>query len=158
MSADLLLRLEVQALLDLYTDVIDNDRLEEWPALFIEDCLYEIMPRENEDMGLPAPVMRCDNRRMLRDRVISLRNANIFSPQTYRHFLSGLVIQAASDAAIEFTSNYLVINSNQAGQSLVYQTGRYSGGLIKTADGWRFSKLRCVFETSRVQTLLAIPI
>lgn len=158
MSAELLLRLEVQALLDRYIDVIDNDRLESWPALFVEDCLYEIIPRENEDMGLPAPVMRCDNQRMLRDRIIALRNANIFSPQTYRHFLSALVIQSASDAAIDFTSNYLVINSNQAGQSLVYQTGRYSGGLVRTAGGWRFSTLRCVFETSRVQTLLAIPI
>ncbi|MBB5686350.1 anthranilate 1,2-dioxygenase small subunit AndAd [Sphingobium boeckii] len=158
MTKDLMVRLEVQCLLDLYIDVIDNDRLEEWPALFVEDCLYEIIPRENEDMGLPAPVMRCDNQRMLRDRVISLRNANIFSPQTYRHFLSGLVIQSVSDAEIAFTSNYLVINSNQAGQSFVYQTGRYLGGLVVTAEGWRFSRLRCIFETSRVQTLLAIPI
>jgi anthranilate 1,2-dioxygenase small subunit len=158
MTSEMILRLEIQALLDRYIDVIDNDRLEEWPELFVEDCLYEIIPRENEDAGLPAPVIRCDNRRMLRDRVISLRNANIFSPQTYRHFLSGLVIGANDDQAVEFTCNYLVINSNQAGQSLVYQTGRYLSRVVKSDAGWRFASKRCVFETSRVQTLLALPI
>lgn len=158
MSPDILVRLEIQALLDRYIDVIDNDRLEEWPALFVEDCLYEIIPRENEDAGFPAPVMRCDNQRMLRDRVVSLRNANIFSPQNYRHFLSGLAIGASDDCSVDFTCNYLVINSNQAGQSLVYQTGRYLSRAVKTDDGWRFASKRCVFETSRVQTLLALPI
>lgn len=157
MSPAMLLRLELQALLDRYVDIIDNDRLEEWPELFVEDCLYEIIPRENEDAGLPAPVIRCDNRRMIRDRVISLRNANIFAPQAYRHFLSGLAIGAADDEA-EFTSNYLVINSNQAGQSLVYQTGRYKGRVVRREGEWRFTSLRCIFETSRVQTLLALPI
>ncbi len=158
MSPEILLRLEIQMLLDQYIEVIDNDRLEEWPALFTEDCLYEIIPRENEDAGLPAPVMRCDNQKMLRDRVISLRNANIFSPQAYRHFLSGLVITASDEGSVEFTSNYLVINSNQMGQSLVYQTGRYISRVVKTTEGWRFASKRCVFETSRVQTLLALPI
>lgn len=158
MTPAMLLRLELQALLDDYVDIIDNDRLEEWPALFVEDCLYEIIPRENEDAGLPAPVMRCDNQRMLRDRVISLRNANIYSPQVYRHFLSGLAIVAGDEDSAEFTSNYLVINSNQAGQSLVYQTGRYKGRVVRRGDAWRFASLRCIFETSRVQTLLALPI
>lgn len=158
MSPEIVLRLEIQALLDRYIEVIDNDRLEEWPNLFVEDCLYEIIPRENEDAGLPAPVIRCENQRMLRDRVVSLRNANIFSPQNYRHFLSGLAIGKADEQSVEFTCNYLVINSNQAGQSLVYQTGRYLSRVVRTDAGWRFAAKRCVFETSRVQTLLALPI
>jgi len=158
MKPELLLRLEIQALLDRYIDSIDNDRLEEWPNLFIEDCLYEIIPRENEDAGLPAPVIRCDNRRMLRDRVISLRNANIFAPHTYRHFLSGLVIGATDESSVEFGCNYLVINSNQLGQSLVYQTGRYQSRIVREDGEWRFASKRCIFETSRVQTLLALPI
>jgi anthranilate 1,2-dioxygenase small subunit len=158
MSPELTLRLEIQALLDRYVDVIDNDRLEQWPDLFVEDCLYEIIPRENEEAGFPAPVMRCDNRRMLRDRVIALRNANIFAPQSYRHFLSGLAVTAFDEASVEFASNYLVINSNQAGESFVYQTGRYLSRAVRAPGGWLFASKRCVFETSRVRTLLAIPI
>ena len=75
---------------DRYVAALDNDRLEEWPGLFTEDCLYEIIPKENEDAGLPAPVIHCDNIRMLRDRVVSLRNANIYEKPHYRHCLSGL--------------------------------------------------------------------
>lgn len=158
MTHDLILRLEIQALLDSYVDAIDNDRLEFWPGFFVEDCLYEIIPKENEDAGLPAPVMRCENQRMLRDRIISLRNANIFSPQTYRHFLSGLMVGEMGSEGVTFTSNYLVINSSQAGQSLVYQTGCYQGRVVSTPEGWRLASLRCIFDTSRVQTLLALPI
>lgn len=56
----------------------DNDRLEEWPSLFVEDCLYEIIPREYEELGLPAPLVHCTGAAMLSDRVVSLRHANIY--------------------------------------------------------------------------------
>jgi anthranilate 1,2-dioxygenase small subunit len=157
-DAALLIRLEMQALLDAYVATIDEDRLEQWPAFFTEDCLYEIIPKENEDAGLPIGIMRCDNQRMIRDRVISLRNANIYAPATYRHFLSGLVIESASEDEVVFSCNYLVINSNQLGQSLVYQTGRYHDRVVRGPHGWLFASKRCVFDTSRVQTLLAIPV
>jgi len=156
-SVDLSLRVELQHLHDAYIDALDNDRLEEWPEMFVDDCLYEIIPKENEDLGLPAPVIHCDNKRMLRDRVVSLRNANIFAPVTYRHFLSGLVWTEA-DGVIASRCNYLVINTSQAGQSLVYQTGCYQDSIVRTAEGLRFAAKRVIYDTSRVQTLLAIPI
>ena len=30
-----------------YINALDNDKLEAWPALFTEDCFYEIVPKEN---------------------------------------------------------------------------------------------------------------
>lgn len=158
MNAGLITRLEIQALLDTYIATIDEDRLEDWPAMFTEDCLYEIVPKENVDLGLPIGVIRCENQRMLRDRVISLRNANIYSPAVYRHFISGLSITQVESDAVEFTCNYLVINSNQMGQSFVYQTGRYHDRVVRSDRGWLFARKRAIFDTSRVQTLLAIPV
>jgi anthranilate 1,2-dioxygenase small subunit len=152
------LRYELQMLLDDYAATIDEDRLEEWPNLFLEDCLYEIIPKENESAGLPIGIIRCDNRRMMRDRVISLRNANIYAPAIYRHFLSALRIHSVEGDTVDFSCNYLVINSNQMGQSLVYQTGRYQDRAVRTPEGWRFVQKRAVYDTSRVQTLLAIPV
>lgn len=158
MNAELMLRVEIQALLDAYIATIDEDRLEDWPAMFTEDCLYEIVPKENVDLGLPIGIIRCENQRMLRDRVISLRNANIYSPAIYRHFVSGLSITSVKGDAVEFSCNYLVINSNQMGQSFVYQTGRYLDRVVRTEEGWLFAQKRAIFDTSRVQTLLAIPV
>ena len=156
------LRLEMLELQDRYIATLDSDRLEAWPLLFVEDCLYEIIPKENYDQGLPAPVIRCDNRDMLHDRVISLRNANIYQPAIYRHFISGLTIVSPGSGAapdeVEMESSYLVINTSQIGESTVYQTGRYLDHVVRTGEGWRFKRKRVVYDTSRIQTLLAIPI
>jgi anthranilate 1,2-dioxygenase small subunit len=160
--ADLALRQALLALQDEYISTLDTDALELWPEMFVEDCLYEIIPKENEDLGLPAPVIHCDSKAMLWDRVTSLRNANIFQPVVYRHFVSGLSFKAPSDAApdgaIAMRSSYLVINTTQIGQSVVYQTGRYHDVVVRSGGEWRFKSKRVIYDTSRIQTALAIPI
>ncbi len=158
LPAGLLLRLELQDLQDRYVASIDNDRLEDWPKLFVEDCLYEIIPKENEEAGLPAPLMICDNAAMMRDRVISLRNANIYAQPHYRHFLSGLSCRETGPDTAAMTCSYAVLNTSFEGQSYVYQTGVYHDAVVRTADGWRFKSKRVVYDTLRVQTLLAYPI
>jgi anthranilate 1,2-dioxygenase small subunit len=154
---ELLLRLEMQDLQDRYIAAIDEDRLEDWPAFFVEDCLYEIVPRENEEAGLPAPVMYCDSAAMLRDRVLSLRHANIYTKPNYRHFISGLRC-CAEAGEIAMTASYAVINTHADGSSFVYQAGSYRDRVVRTAEGWRFKTRRVIYDTLRVQTLLAYPI
>jgi anthranilate 1,2-dioxygenase small subunit len=155
---DLVLRQELLALQDEYIATLDTDALELWPEMFVDDCLYEIIPKENEDLGLPAPVIRCEGKAMLRDRVISLRNANIFQPVVYRHFVSGLWFAGRDYGAVEMRCSYLVINTNQLGQSTVYQTGRYHDLVVRDGGRWRFKSKRAIYDTSRIQTALAIPI
>jgi anthranilate 1,2-dioxygenase small subunit len=157
MTPALLLRLEMQVLLDAYIAAIDDDRLEDWPGFFTEDALYEIIPKENEDAGLPAPLMRCDNAAMMRDRVASLRHANIFETPTYRHMLSGLVVTDSADG-VTLRCNYVVVNTSQEGSSAIYQAGIYRSVAVRTDTGWRFKSKRVVYDTARVQTLLAYPI
>jgi anthranilate 1,2-dioxygenase small subunit len=158
LPAEIVLRLEMQDLQDRYMAAIDNDKLEDWPGFFVEDCLYEIIPKENADAGLPIPLIVCDNAAMLRDRVISLRHANIYAQPHYRHFLSGLSCRRIDDARVEMSASYLVINTTTAGESGVYQAGRYEDVAVKTENGWRFKSKRAIYDTSRVQTLLAYPI
>ena len=156
--ADLVLRLEMQELQDRYITAIDDDRLEDWPKLFVEDCLYEIMPRENEELGLPAPLMRCEGAAMMRDRVLSLRQANIFEQPVYRHMVSGFAITRRDDGAVAMSCNYLVVNTSQEGTSSIYQAGRYLDRVVQAPEGWRFTSKRVIYDTLRVQTLLAYPI
>lgn len=157
-ATSLALRQEMLALQDEYIAALDTDALELWPEMFVEDCLYEIIPKENVDQGLPAPVIYCDSKKMLRDRVVSLRNANIFQPVIYRHFFSGLAIQRAEGDTVWMQCSYLVINTSQLGDSKVYQTGRYHDVVTRDADGWRFKSKRAIYDTSRIQTALAVPI
>lgn len=149
---------ELHSLQERYVSVLDNDRLEDWPALFTEDCDYAILPKENADLGLPAGILWCNNRKMLRDRVVSLRNANIFEAHTYRHMTSGLVIEPVDADTVTMSANYVVIQTRSDGTSAVYQAGRYEDRVVRTAEGWRYAAKRVIYDTSRVQTLLATPI
>jgi anthranilate 1,2-dioxygenase small subunit len=154
----MLLRLEMQEFQDRYVAAIDEDRLEDWPKFFVDGCVYEIISHENVEAGFPIPVIRCDCAAMLRDRVISLRHANIYAKPSYRHFISGLSCRTIEEGVVEMTSSYLVINTSTEGASSVYQAGKYHDHVVKTDDGWRFKTKRAIYDTSRVQTLLAYPI
>jgi anthranilate 1,2-dioxygenase small subunit len=55
-------------------------------------------------------------------------------------------------------TSYVVINTSQEGESTVYQAGRYIDKVVRTPDGLRFRSKRCIYDTLRVQTLLAFPI
>ncbi|SIT47562.1 Anthranilate 1,2-dioxygenase small subunit [Paraburkholderia piptadeniae] len=149
---------ELNMLQNQYISHLDNDRLEAWPTLFTEDCLYEIVPKENADMGLPVGIIHCTNRRMLRDRVVSLRHANIFEEHTYRHMTSGLTIVSDQGGVLETESSYVVVQTRANGESAVYQAGKYYDRVVRTPDGLRYKSKRVVYDTSRVQTLLATPI
>jgi anthranilate 1,2-dioxygenase small subunit len=155
---DMTLWFQLHVLQDRYINTLDNDRLEAWPTLFTEDCLYEIVPKENADMGLPIGIIYCNNQKMLRDRVVSLRNANIFEEHSYRHMTSGLCVVAQKDGVIETESNYVVIQTRTNGESNVYQAGKYYDKVVRTDAGLRYQSKRVIYDTSRVQTLLATPI
>ncbi|CAG4909532.1 anthranilate 1,2-dioxygenase small subunit AndAd [Paraburkholderia gardini] len=149
---------ELHMLQTHYINALDNDRLEDWPMFFTEECLYEIVPRENADAGLPVGIIHCNNQRMLRDRVVSLRNANIFEEHSYRHMTSGLMIVNGSQDEVETESSYIVVQTRTDGESFVYQAGRYLDRVVRVGGEWRYASKRVIYDTSRVQTLLATPI
>ena len=149
---------EMHRLQERYVGTIDADRLEQWPDLFTEDCVYEIVPKENADLGLAIGVMHCFGRAMLSDRIVSLRKANIFEPHTYRHMTSALEPTPVDADTVEMQSNYVVVQTLTNGESRVYQAGRYFDRVVHTAQGWRYQSKRAVYDTSRVQTLLVTPV
>ncbi|MFM0227391.1 anthranilate 1,2-dioxygenase small subunit AndAd [Paraburkholderia dipogonis] len=158
MEQETQLWIDLHMLQSRYVNALDNDRLEAWPDFFVEDCLYEIVPRENDDAGLPIGIIHCTNKRMLRDRVVSLRNANIFEEHSYRHMTSGLTVLEQSADEVRTESSYIVVQTLTNGESFVYQAGRYLDRVVRTPNGWRYAEKRVIYDTSRVRTLLATPI
>ncbi len=149
---------ELHRLQERYVSTIDSDRLEEWPDLFTEDAVYEIVPKENADLGLSVGLMHCFGRPMMRDRIVALRKANVFEAHTYRHMTSGLEFRPIDADTVAMQSNYVVVRTLNDGDSAVYQAGRYLDRVVRTAEGWRYQSKRAVYDTSRVQTLLVIPV
>jgi len=155
---EIMLWYELQRLQERYVSVIDTDRLEEWPELFTQDAIYEIVPKENADLGLPIGIMHCFGQPMLRDRILALRQANLYEPHTYRHMTSGLEFEQVDKNTIDMQSNYMVVQTLTDGESRVYQAGRYFDRVVRTDDGWRYQRKRAVYDTSCVQTLLVTPV
>jgi anthranilate 1,2-dioxygenase small subunit len=55
-------------------------------------------------------------------------------------------------------SSYIVVITNQAGESSLYQAGRYLDEVTLQDGEWRYRSKRVVYDTLRVATLLATPI
>lgn len=153
-----LLRYQVEELLYAYVQTIDDDRLEEWPDFFVEDCEYAIIPRENTDQGLPASVIYCDSQGMLHDRVVALRKANIYPEHYSRHIISNMRVTADNDGVIHAEGNYLVLQTRMDGETKIYNAGKYIDEIVRVDGQLKYRKKTCVFDTHRIQTLLVTPI
>jgi 3-phenylpropionate/cinnamic acid dioxygenase small subunit len=147
---------EVERLHARYAQALDSDRLEDWPDFFTEDGRYRIATAENEERGLPAPVLYAEGRAMLRDRVQSLRHANIYEPQRYRHMVSGVLLENISANAVKSTANFLVIRIMQDGATLLFASGRYVDRI--RLPEMRYEERVVICDSRRFDTLLAIPL
>lgn len=145
-------------LLNEYVDRIDSDRLEDWLELFTEDAIYTIIPRENVEQNLPAALIDCPNKNVLRDRIVSLRNANEYNLHYDRHMVSA--IRVRPDGAGEWTleANYVVYQTTLEGQSKLFGIGRYIDRLRNVNGSLLFCKKYIILDTFSVPTLLATPL
>lgn len=141
-----------------YVRCIDNGNLEGWPDFFEEDCTYKITTADNYAQGLEAGVIFANSRGMLRDRVASLREANIYERHVYRHFLGQPWIVSADTGEARSETSFFVARIMRDGTTDVYATGRYidlyrlNGGAPKLRDRI------VVCDSSRFDTLLALPL
>ena len=152
------LQFHVQRLLAEYAHCIDDDRLEAWPYFFAETCVYKIVARENVARGLPLAAIFCDNRRMLIDRIVSLRHANVYETHHYRHVIGATLVTNVTPASVDARSSYAVFRTRTNGQTDVYSAGVYEDVITAAADGLKFRQKYVIYDTSRIDTLLVTPL
>ena len=141
-----------------YCHYIDDDRLEDWLDFFTEDCVYKILSRENMENDLPLELLSCRNKNMLRDRILSLREANIYNIHFDKHILGAVRILAEENGAYRVQANYTVYQSNQDGVSELFNVGTYRD-LIVFADGKPlFNEKIAIADTFGIPRLLSTPI
>jgi anthranilate 1,2-dioxygenase small subunit len=153
---ELELQLAVERLHARYAHALDADQLEDWPNFFTENGRYRIATAENEERGLPLAVLYAEGRAMMRDRVQSLRHANIYEPQRYRHMVSGVLIEKISPAAVKSVANFLVIRIMQDGATMLFASGRYVDRIVLSEMQYEERVVIC--DSRRFDTLLAIPL
>lgn len=157
-SAAVELQFQVERLLARYAQCIDEDRLEDWPAFFTEQCLYRVISRENAHRKLPTAAMFCDSKRMLIDRVVSARHANVYEKHTYLHLVGNTLVNASQAPVFSASSNYAVYRTRTNGVSEIFSAGRYLDHIVCHDGEWLFQEKQVVFDTHRVDSLLVTPL
>jgi anthranilate 1,2-dioxygenase small subunit/terephthalate 1,2-dioxygenase oxygenase component beta subunit len=141
-----------------YADAIDADRLEAWPDFFADDCLYRITTSENISAGLPLSLMYATSRAMLRDRVTALREANVYETQRYRHVVGTPLITAMANGDVQARTSFMAARIMRTGDTLLFATGCYEDRVVDGPRGPRFAEKTVILDSSRIDTLLAIPL
>ena len=141
-----------------YARCIDNGNLEAWPDFFEENCTYKITTADNYTQGLEAGVIFANSRCMLLDRVASLREANIYERHVYRHFLGQPWIVSEDAGEVHSETSFFVARIMRDGTTDVYATGRYIDIYRLNRDAPKLRERIVVCDSSRFDTLLALPL
>lgn len=156
--AEIVRRLEFDALYADYAHCLDNDALEDWPDFFTDDCRYRITSAENFEAGLPLGIVYATSKAMLVDRVMALRKANVYEPQRYRHLIGAIKIGAENGGMLPVVANLIVVRIMQDGAMMLFAAGRYVDRVVRSGDRWRFAAKEVVLDSRQIDTLLAIPL
>jgi anthranilate 1,2-dioxygenase small subunit len=148
----------IECLLADYAHCIDDERYEAWPEFFTEACLYQIISRDSYRHGRPLGFLFCDSRGMLRDRVSSMGRANIFEPHTYRHVISATSVDLLPDGAYAAKTSYIVVRIMHDGTQEIFSTGCYLDEIVEQDGRLLFRQRIVVCDSSRIDSLLVIPL
>jgi anthranilate 1,2-dioxygenase small subunit len=141
-----------------YVRCIDNGALEAWPDFFEEDCIYKITTADNFAQGLEAGVIFANSRGMLIDRVASLREANVYERHVYRHFIGQPWILSQDAAEVRSETSFFVARIMRDGTTDIYATGRYMDVYRLNGGAPKLRERIVVCDSSRFDTLLALPL
>jgi 3-phenylpropionate/cinnamic acid dioxygenase small subunit len=141
-----------------YADCIDDDRLEEWPDFFVEDCHYLITDRDSHAAGLRHGIIYCASQGMLADRVMAMRRANIFEPHRYRHIVGPARLGRVADGIAAARANFLAVRIMRDGTTSLFATGRYLDRIAVGAPPFRLVERLVVLDSRKLDTLLVIPL
>jgi anthranilate 1,2-dioxygenase small subunit len=148
----------ILALQAAYSRCIDSNELEAWPDFFADRCLYVVTSAENHKAGYEGGIIYADTKGMLIDRVAALRQANVYEKQSYRHIV-GLpnVTKNGGDSA-ESETPFMVVRIMHDGGSGIFATGVYLDTYRASGNDLKLEKRVVVCDSSRVDTLLALPL
>jgi anthranilate 1,2-dioxygenase small subunit len=141
-----------------YGMALDENRLEDWVELFDEACDYKVVTRENVEQNLSNVLMWCDNKNMLRDRVESYRQVNLYNLHYDRHVLGPLRFLKNENSLWTFDVSYSLFQTELEGASRLFSVGRYRVEVIVDADTARLKSVMVIADTGLVPSLLATPI
>ena len=149
----------IQDLIFEWARAIDENRVEDIAKLLDSQGRYTVKSRFNHDRDLPLAVIDCHSAAQLRDRILSMRLANVYEPQHYRHIISGIQVTSRNGKLIHTRSNFMVVRTMDLdGEVKVIFTGQAQDVIELHESEAIFKERLLVFDSRVIETLLVIPL
>ena len=136
---------------------LDSGNYDSWLDDFAEDCRYVVQSTENIDLGHDMPLIYARNKNMLRDRILSLRQANKYNIHRDRHVL-GLPWLGGKDSPVSVETSIAVYQTDQDGYSTLFCVGAYRDKLVREHDAHKILSREVIVDSFAVKRLLATPL
>ena len=149
---------QCEQLIFSWARAIDEDRVEAIAEMLEPDGRYSVKSRFNHDRNLPLAVIDAHSAAQLRDRILSMRKANVYQPQCYRHILSGVeLLDTDQDGCLNVRHNFLIIRTMElSGDMKVFASGQTQDKISIHPDGAKFKERLFLFDSRVVETLMVI--
>ena len=149
----------VENLVYEWARAIDENRVEDICNLMVPEGRYRVQSRFNADRNLPHALMDAQSAAQLRDRIKSMRLANIYEPQHYRHIVSGVQIVGGEPQALHVRSSFLVVRTlDLDGDMKVFAAGQCEDVVDATGAQPLFRSRHFKLDSRVVETLMVIPL
>lgn len=142
----------------LYARTLDDHGGDGWADCFDEDCFYIVTTAENHQSGMLAGLMYADSKGMLKDRIAALKEANIYERHTYRHVMGQPFITRRDGALAYAETPFLVARVMRTGETSLFASGRYFDCYVVSDERILLRERQVVCDSSRIDTLLALPL
>lgn len=141
-----------------YAYCLDSDELECWPNFFSDDAVYRILASENERLSLPMPLLILKGRKMLSDRILALRKANLYNIHTDHHVIGCPRVEVNNGSFVRAWTQFSVHQVDQEGIPNIFSLGVYRD-VININDGSLVIESRdVILTTNTILNLLSCPL
>jgi 3-phenylpropionate/cinnamic acid dioxygenase small subunit len=152
------LHFEIERLNSQYAHVLDSERFEVFPELFVEDCLYRVVPRENHLLGLPIAAIHCESKGMIKDRIHAARESTMAEPRTLRHFISNVRVLEAGADEVRADANVLIVQTMINRMTEIVLSGFYLDRIVRRDGRFLFKERLCIYDSLLLPTSLIAPV
>jgi anthranilate 1,2-dioxygenase small subunit len=156
----MLLHHEIETFNTRYAAALDEQRLEDWIEMFTDDALYVVVSRENFDRGLPAGLIYCENKGMIRDRAFALKETTMFAPRYLRHLIGNLAVLGQDERGhVKATANYVLMQVLfDRPDAKLHQVGVYRDVFRRESGALKLAERRCVYDSLLIDNAMCLPV
>lgn len=157
-TSSLLELARVQDFYSRYAECICDDRLEQWPDFFVDECVYKIVPRINHTRDLPVSLVLAESRGGIVDRLTAIRNTMVFAPRYVLHTV-GSVRVTGRDGDDLLTRSVLTVHETPVDTpSRLLLVARTFDRLRDADGGLKFAERVVINDTEVLPSTIITPL